>query len=70
MLAAHSSAAPARNHVSCAQYGADLKKATHVSLTAGDWAKLPAPLRVLPPKAELCGSVGPTVIIASPLFGK
>ncbi len=70
VLAVRSSAAPKRAHITCAEGSAAMKRATGLSLKAGDWANLPAALRVLPPKAELCGSLGLSVIIASPLFGK
>ena len=43
-----------------------------MKIKAGDWAKTPAPLRVLPPGATVCGSAESfgNVFIASPLFGK
>jgi hypothetical protein len=69
--------APKRSKVGCAAYRADLEASAkkvdmEMKIKAGDWAKTPAPLRVLPPGATVCGSAEGlgNVFIASPLFGK
>jgi len=69
--------APKRSKVDCAAYRADVEASSKkvgmaMKIKAGDWAKTPAPLRVLPPGATVCGSAegSGNVFIASPLFGK
>lgn len=69
-------AAPKRAKVTCVQYRATAEAhAPHglfnTKLKAGAWGNIPAPLRKLPPRAQLCGADGiGQVVIASPLFGK
>ena len=76
--AGSSGSAPKRSKVDCAAYRADVEASSkkvgmEMKIKAGDWAKTPAPLRVLPPGATVCGSAQGglgNVFIASPLFGK
>jgi len=69
-------AAPKRAKVTCAQYRATSEEhAKHAvfntKLKPGAWGHIPAPLRKLPPHAQLCGADGiGQVVIASRLFGK
>jgi hypothetical protein len=68
-------AAPTRKKVTCEEFRAELESASKavgmpMVLKPGDWGKTPAALRVLPPKASLCGSHDTLVGIASPLTGK
>jgi hypothetical protein len=68
-------AAPTRKKVTCEEFRAEVEsssKAVGMSmvLKPGDWGKTPPALRVLPPKASLCGSHDNLVGIASPLTGK
>jgi hypothetical protein len=75
VLAARSSAAPKRPKMTCAAYGAQVASSTkslghEMKLKVGDWADVPAALRVLPPRTEMCGSLATTVFVTSPLFGK
>ena len=66
---------PSRRKVTCQEFRTDVETTTKavgfpMTIKAGDWAKTPPALRVLPPKAALCGSSDTSVFIASPLFGK
>ena len=63
---------PRRTKVTCEEFRADMEKYSKMTLKAGDWAKVPPALRVLPPKASVCGAAAGTftVYVASPLFGK
>jgi hypothetical protein len=61
--------------MTCAEFLPFVERSTKamgmpMKLKADDWATVPAALRVLPPKATLCGSANTAAFIASPLFGK
>lgn len=63
---------PNRTKLTCEQFRASEEKISRMRIKPGDWAKVPAALRVLPPNASLCGAAEGTgtVFVASPLFGK
>ena len=75
-LAARPSAAGStRKKVTCEEFRAEVESSTKavgmpMVLKAGDWGKIPAALRALPPKASFCGSTGTSASVASPLTGK
>lgn len=68
-------AAPTRKKVTCAEFRAEVESSSKAVgmptvLKPDDWGKTPPALRVLPPKASLCGSNDTLAAIASPLTGK